>query len=366
MIPEPFDHSEMQGRLTRIRSWMTQGGWDALFVGASVNVRYASGFRGEPASLWITNDDALLMTSFRSERWARAQTETFEVICEPDPARRIAGLIGDRKLRIGVDWHITHHGLTSLRHGWPEQVVEPANGIELIRRIKSGAEICRLRQSQRINEVIFNAFLDRVRPGMTERAAQGLILAEMAAHQEVESPSFTPIIAAGANAFEIHHQPDDTLLKTGDMIIVDLGVKFGGYASDMTRTICLGQASDRMREIHTKVREAQLAAFAAIRDGAIATAVDAAAREVIRAAGHDRGYTHGLGHGIGLDTHDADLRLSPGSGDVLLRSGMALTVEPGIYLENEFGVRTEDVVIVRDEGFENLTKVTHDLIEIPT
>jgi Xaa-Pro aminopeptidase len=314
----------------------------------------------------MTNDDALLMTSFRSERWARSQTESFEVNCEADPVRRITGLIGRRELRIGVDWHITHHSLTGLRAAWPEQTVEPANCIEMIRRIKSEAEIRRLRQSQQINEALFATFLDRIRPGMTERAAQGLILAEMAAHEGGECPSFNPIVAAGPNAWEIHHQPDDTLLNKGGMVIIDLGVKFGGYASDMTRSICLGSATDRMREIHAKVGEAQLAAFTEIRDGVLATTADAAAREVIRAAGHDRGFTHGLGHGIGLDTHDADLRMSPGAGDLRLRSGMALTIEPGIYLENEFGVRTEDVVIVRDAGFENLTAITHELIEVPT
>jgi Xaa-Pro aminopeptidase len=366
MMQGPFEASEMHGRLARIRSRMASRGLDALVVSAPVNVRYATGFRGEPATLWITGDDAILMTSYRSERWARAQTDTFEVICELDPVVWIRRKTGTHKLRIGVDWHITHHRLASLRKAWPEQEVEPTNEIELLRRIKSEAEIARLRQSQEVNERIFDQLLDQIRPGFTERAAQGMILAEMAALEEVEAPAFTPIVAAGPNAWEIHHQPDGTVLKQGDMVIIDLGVKVGGYASDMTRTICLGSPTDRMCGIHAKVREAQLAAIAMIRDGVLATGADAAARDVIRAAGHGRGYTHGLGHGIGLDTHDADLRMTASAGDLRLQRGMALTVEPGIYLEDEFGVRTEDVVIVRDDGVENLTRTTHELIEILT
>lgn len=180
----------------------------------------------------------------------------------------------------------------------------------------------------------------------------------------MEAPAFTPIIAAGRNAWEIHHQPDATVLREGDMVIVDLGVKVAGYASDMTRTICLGKATDLMREVHAKVREAQLAAMEMVRAGVRAAEVDAAAREVIESAGFGRGFTHGLGHGIGLDTHDADLRLNAGAGALELKEGMALTLEPGIYLEEEFGVRTEDVVVVEKNGFRNLTSTSHELIEL--
>lgn len=364
MDSQAFDHQEMRWRMSRIRQWMGGNGWDALVVENQANVRYLSGFRGEPATLWITADEALLMTSYRSERWAREQSQTFNVICEPDPISMLADKLRSQRSRIATDPQITHARLSELRESWSDHVVEPASGIQEMRRIKSEAEINRLDYSQRINEQIFERVLDQIRPGMTERSAQGIILQEMAAMEEVEGPSFTPIIAAGPNAWEIHHLPDDTELKTGDMVIIDHGVMVGGYASDMTRTICLGKATDRMKEIHSKVREAQLAALSVIADGVSAVDADSAAREIIEAAGHGRGYTHGLGHGIGMETHDAGLRMSKVSGDLKLQSGMVVTVEPGIYLENEFGVRTEDVVVVKEGGSTNLTNMPHELIEL--
>lgn len=364
MSGEKFDQKEMQGRLGRVRLSMLEGGWDALVVMHPANVRYLSGFRGEPATLLVTASQALLLTSFRSMRWALEQTDTFEVISESDPAGFINRLLGSRDFRVGMDRHISHARLMAFRESWHAQTVEPNSVIEEIRWIKSEAEVRFLRESQVLNERIFENLLSLIRPGLTERAAQGMILSAMAADESVDGPSFVPIVAAGANAWEIHHQPDQTLLREGDMVIIDLGVRFGGYASDMTRTICLGHATDRMREIHAKVREAQLAAMERIAGGVLAKDADAAAREVIEAAGYGRTFTHGLGHGIGLETHDADFRMTSSAGDLKLMAGMALTVEPGIYLENEFGVRTEDVVIVRPDGIENLTTTTHDLIEV--
>ncbi|MEP4077074.1 M24 family metallopeptidase [Haloferula sp.] len=355
----------MEERLAAIRQWMASNEWDALLVTAPANVRYASGFRGEPGTLWIDTQHARLMTSFRSERWAREQTSTFEVVCADDPIDSITSLQHAPGLRIGVDRMIPYTTLSSLRSKWTAHSIEPVSGIETLRQVKSEAEVDRLRHSQTVNERIFDQVIPKIRPGISERAAQGLILAAMAADEEIDGPSFTPIVAAGGNAWEIHHQPDDTILAKGDMVIIDLGVRVAGYASDMTRTVCLGQASERMRNIHATVREAQLAAFETIRHGVSAREADAAARKVIDDAGHGRTFTHGLGHGIGLETHDAHLRMSPSAEDVTLQSGMAVTVEPGIYLEDEFGVRTEDIVIVRPDGIENLTTTTHELIEIP-
>ncbi len=359
-----FGIEEMCGRLSRLREWMSAGEWDGLFVENAADVHYISGFRGEPAALWITQDEAILMTSYRSEPWAREQTQTFEVICEKNPLEKITGWIGSRKWSVGVDPGVSHVRLLGIRESLSGQNVEPVRGIEQLRRIKSEAEIERMARSQQVNEEIFACVLQKIRPGMSERAAQGIILQEMAARENVDAPSFTPIVAAGRNAWEIHHQPDGTILQEGDMVIIDHGVMVGGYASDMTRTICLGKATERMKEIHSKVREAQLAAMAVITDGVKAVDADAAARGIIEAAGYGRGYTHGLGHGIGMETHDAGLRMMPTSGDLKLLAGMAITIEPGIYLENEFGVRTEDVVVIRENGFQNLTCETHELIEL--
>ena len=366
MSAQGFGFGEMTKRLNAIRQWMSDHGWDGLLVSNPANVRYLAGFRGEPATLWIDHEQALLITHIRSQRWAEEQTETFTVLCNPDPLAEVKAFLTGRTLRIGVDAQVTHTKLNFLRQSLSGHELDPVSGIESLRRIKSEPEITVLRESQQINERIFDGILGQIRSGMSERAVQGLILTAMAEDESVEGPSFTPIVAAAGNAWEIHHQPDSTPLRSGDMVIIDLGVRHRGYCSDMTRTICLGKASGRMRGIHATVREAQLAAFASLTEGASAHAVDGAARNVITAAGHGDTFSHGLGHGIGLETHDAGVRLTPGGEDFALRSGMALTIEPGIYLENQFGVRTEDVIIVREDGFENLTTTTHELIELPT
>jgi Xaa-Pro aminopeptidase len=360
-----FDRREMVTRLEAIRGWMKRHGFDAIHATDPANVRYASGFRGEPAALWIDADRAVLATHERSRRWALAQTGTFEVICPGDPVAHFGSSLHGRDRRVGVDQRTPHIALAALRETWNDARVEPVAGIESLRRIKSEAEIECLRRSQRVNERIFEAVLGQIRPGMTERAVQGLILAEMALDESIDGPSFVPIVAAGGNAWEIHHQPDHTPLRAGDMVILDLGVSRAGYASDMTRTICLGEPTDLMVEIHATVGQAQRTAFETLRDGVAASAVDAAARRIIEAAGHGETFTHGLGHGIGLETHDAGLRLSQKSGELTLRAGMVVTLEPGIYLEDRFGVRTEDTVVVRENGAENLTRIPHELIRIP-
>jgi Xaa-Pro aminopeptidase len=226
-------------------------------------------------------------------------------------------------------------------------------------------EVDRLRQSQQLNEAVFSAVLPRIRPGMTERGVQGLILSEIAAHEDLDGYSFSPIVAAGANAWEIHHLPDATPLQMGDMVIIDLGVIHRGYASDMTRTVCLGPPTDRMREIYECVSEAQDRAFDVIQSGVSNHEVDAAARALICHAGHGRGFTHGLGHGIGLQTHDPGIRLSAEAPELPLEAGMAFTIEPGIYLEGEFGVRIEDTIIVRHNGYENLTRQSKAFTSLP-
>jgi Xaa-Pro aminopeptidase len=245
----------------------------------------------------------------------------------------------------------------------PHEVVA-SRAIDLARQIKSEAEIALLRQSQKLNEAVLTAVLPKIRPGMSERAAQGMILAEIAGREELDGYSFAPIVAAGSNAWEIHHLPDSTLLEKGDMVIIDLGVVFQGYASDMTRTICLGKPTARMREIYKCVALAQERAFNLVKPGVTNHELDTVTREVISQAGHGRGYTHGLGHSIGLETHDPGPNLSQRAAEVPLKAGMTLTIEPGIYLEGEFGVRLEDTIVVRPGGHENLTNQSLELFSL--
>ncbi|MFT6573661.1 MAG: Xaa-Pro aminopeptidase [Akkermansiaceae bacterium] len=363
-----FSNSEMAGRLKRIRHSMTDLGLDALITTNAANIRYATGFRGEPRTLLITQNKAILFTSFRSLPWAEAQTANLgparEISTEAAPLASIKNRFPKHPLALGVDHSISHNELLNWRAKLSPHEINPAFVIEQIRQIKSPAEIDLLQKSQKINEQVFNAILPKIRPGMTERAVQGLILAEIAANEDIDRDSFTPIVAVGPNCWEIHHLPDRTIIKPGDLLLIDLGVIHQGYASDMTRMVCLGQASPEMREIHAIVQSAKQTATDAMSPGVSSHKIDQIARDIIEASGHGRTFTHGLGHSIGLETHDPGLNLSPRPSDTELAPGMALTVEPGIYLEGKFGVRIEDIVIITDEGTENITSQSPLLLEL--
>lgn len=364
----PFSAHEMRERLSRIRAEMVSLGLEALVTTNQANVRYATGFRGEPHILLLTEDEAVLYTSFRTLPWAQQQTQ--EIQCEIElnttapPYKDIAQRLANKNLKIGVDHTLSHSSFIKLEGQFLSHKLIPNNAIERARRIKSAAEIKLLKQSQRTNESVFSAVLEKITPGMSERAVQGMILSEIAQREEVDGYSFAPIVAAGGNAWEIHHLPDETKIQRDDMVLLDLGVIYQGYASDMTRTVCMGKSTPQMREIYNTVRQAQEAAIDTMRPGTSTHEVDNAARDIITRAGHGRSFTHGLGHSIGLDTHDPGLNLSPFQPNETLVAGMAFTVEPGIYLENAFGVRTEDVVIVTEDGRTNITSQDKNLIEL--
>lgn len=365
-----FTPQEMTSRLGRVRAAMLAGGVDAVITTDAANVRYVTGFRGEPRTLLITPRELVLYTSFRTQNWAERQVvalgSALELSTAAEPISDIRGRLSGMAAVIGVDQAISHRKLDRLQAEFGEHRLRPAEPVEISRRIKSHAEIEILSQAQRINEQIFEESLSQIRPGMSERAAQGVILAAMAGLEDVDRYAFMPIVANGASAWEIHHLPDATTIEENQMLLIDLGIVYRGYASDMTRVVCFGRASDEMREVHGSVCEAQEAAIAAMRPGVSTHEIDGIARELIAATGHGRSFTHGLGHSIGLETHDPGLVLSTRMPEVELQAGMVFTVEPGIYIEGGFGVRVEDVVAVTDRGTRNLTGQSRELLEIGT
>lgn len=358
----------MRARLSAIRNQMATQGIDALVTRNQANVRYATGFRGEPHTLLLTAETAVLYTSFRTLPWAQQQTQPvqsqLELSTSPSPIDDIAKRITSEATNVGVDLTLTHPQFLSFSEKLPSKSLTPCSVIEHTRRYKSPAEIELLIQSQLINESIFNAVIPQIKPGLTERTVQGIILTEIGQREEIDGYSFAPIVAAGGNAWEIHHLPDHTPIKDNDILLLDLGVIYQGYASDMTRTISIGKASSQEHEVYEIVRKAQEAAIAHLKPQAQTHDVDQIARGVITQAGHGKSFTHGLGHSIGLETHDPGLNLSPSTPNEIIAPGMAFTVEPGIYLENAFGVRIEDVIIATPEGNLNITQQPKDLLEL--
>ena len=369
MTTTNFTSREMSERLTRIRSKLQEEGLDGLICCDPANVRYATGFKGEPRILIILPDEIILYTSIRTVAWAREHTkaiaDSLELSTVDSPIEDLARRLSKTSLDLAIDQNITAASLSTWREKLAPHSINPRSIVEQVRQIKSPAEIALMQKSQQLNESVLGAVLPKIRPHMTERGVQGLILAEMARNEWIDGFSFEPIVAVGPNCWEIHHLSDDTVIGTDQMLLIDLGVRYQGYASDMTRTLCLGQASPKMRDIHHLVSHALESAISAATAGITNRELDQIAREIISDAGFGKTFTHGLGHHIGLETHDPAPPLSAKAPEIILAPGMALTIEPGIYLENQFGVRTEDIVIITDSAPVNLTRPSHQLLKIP-
>lgn len=358
----------MSQRLARVRRQLEEHGYQALISTDPANIRYLTGFKGEPRTLLVTPDQFLLLTARRSLPWAIRQTATISDLLELSTAEEVPTEIARRlpnsPVTIALDASVSHASVLAWREELEPHRLKPGPVTETIRQIKSPAEVALLQESQRLNEAILAAVLPKIRPHMTERAVQGLFLAEMARRETVEGFAFTPIVAAGPTAWEIHHLPDTSVVGKDQMIILDHGVVYQGYASDMTRTVCLGKSTPEMREVHALVTEALEAAIASATVGKSNHEVDRVAREIIAQAGWGEFFTHGLGHQIGLQTHDPAPALSQKAREVSLEAGMTFTIEPGIYRQDKFGVRTEDVIVITDGPPKNLTRPAHRLLEL--
>ena len=234
--------------------------------------------------------------------------------------------------------------------------------VEKIRRQKEPEELTLVREAVRIADEALAWLLERVGPGRTEREVALEVEVEMR-RRGADSVAFEPIVGSGPLSAHIHHTPSDRVFESGDLLLIDMGARWQGYCSDLTRTVSLGTASKQHRDVYAVVLEAQTAGIDAVRPGKSGVDCDAAARKVIDEAGYGETFGHGLGHGVGLDIHESP-RLHKTSEDTLTAADL-VTVEPGIYLTGSGGVRIEDCVLVTEDGSEVLGKSPKDtLIEI--
>ena len=216
-----------------------------------------------------------------------------------------------------------------------------------------------MRKAQEITDKAFSEVLPKIKAGMTEKQLQAELIYCLYKNGG-ENLSFDPIVVSGPNTSLPHGVAGDRVLREGDFITMDFGVLYGGYCSDMTRTVALGYATEEMKKIYDTVLQAQLAGLAATKAGVLGKDIDAAARKVIHDAGYGDFFGHGYGHSLGLEVHEMP---SPNPrGNVPMESGMVASAEPGIYLPGKFGVRIEDVVIFTEDGHENITKSPKNLI----
>jgi len=335
---------------------------DALLVTAPPNVRYLSGFTGDNGNLLIHAGGATLFTDPRFEIQAKQEVASRTKISKGPLSTDVLGAIRRLGLRrIGYDpVRTTCSYLDALKKKLPVRAsLEAVSGwIEELRMVKSAAEIELIRRSVDTNSRAFEQTVARVKPGMKEQDLAAELEYRMR-RMGAEKASFETIVAAGVRSALPHAQPTSARIGRGDLVVVDMGAFENGYASDMTRMLFFGNPSPRVKRTYRAVLEAQLAAIDAVRAGVRTATVDAAARRVLKGHGLDKFFVHSTGHGLGLEIHEPP-RI--GKRDKSrLSAGMAITIEPGVYLEDFGGVRIEDTVVVTNTGCRILTPTPKDL-----
>jgi Xaa-Pro aminopeptidase len=358
-------------RADRLAAAVADEGLDALLVGdlvrpgdsgsdAMANLRWLTGFGGTSGVALIGPGRRLFFTDFRYvERAAREVEASFERAkveqrLVPDVAGRLEGRVGFDDAQTSV------RSLERLRDAAPDgvELVPVAGLVERLRRHKDEREAEAMAEAARIADEAYEWLCERGFAGRTE--AEVALAAEVRMRElGADGPSFPPIIAAGENSALPHHDASAREIRSGELLLIDMGARVRGYCSDCTRTLVIGNVGDEEREVYELVLRAQVAGLEAVGAGVKGPEADAAARQVIEDAGHGEAFGHGLGHGVGLEVHEAP-RLAKRSDDVL-EPGDAVTVEPGVYLPGRFGVRIEDLVIVGDDGIRNLSGFTKSL-----
>lgn len=348
----------MRGRGDRLAGLLAERELDLILVTDLVNVRYLTGFGGTNGACVCGPDTRLFLTDFRYTERAAAEVEGWQVETIADDwlggiAARLAGRTGFEDDKMPV------RALKRLEEKLPDGVALVAAGgtVEQLRRVKDKAELAAIAAAAELADEVWGWSLER---GLAGRAEREVARAAEARIREMGGdPSFPAIVAAGPNGALPHAEPGEREIGRGELVVFDMGAQLDGYCSDGTRTFATGEPGERARGVYEVVLGAQAAALAAVVAGAGGEAVDSAAREAIAAAGHGERFGHGLGHGVGLEVHEAP-RLSQRSEDVL-EAGEVVTVEPGIYLPGELGVRIEDLVAVTEAGHRNLSGLSKDL-----
>lgn len=337
---------------------------DAILVTTLANVRYLTGFTGSSGTLLVEKRQALFFTDFRYQEQSELEVggnARIEIFKSSAMEAVLAYLKTTHIKKLGVEGALWLDQYETLRKGFSGNLMAVGPVVEKRRQIKGEEEFESLRQSFRIADRAFAKILRFIKPGRREFeiAARLEFLMRM---EGSEGPSFDTIVASGERSSCPHAHPTERRVRAGEMLKIDFGAVFQGYHSDMTRTVFLGKATPRFREVYKIVLDAQAKAVKAIKAGAACLEIDRIARDHIAKKGYGEKFGHGLGHALGLNVHETPA-YSPKSTDSL-KAGMVLTVEPGIYLPGWGGIRIEDVYIVTEKDPIRLTGTSNALLEL--
>lgn len=362
-----------RARIARIREALAAREIDALYLRDLPNIAWVTAFDGvfddEPAhALLITQEGAWLHSDSRYISALETAAEGSAIAlstCSGGHAKWAFGLL-EASAHMAIEDTLTLREFHTLESALAEagsaiELVQTTELVEDLRSVKDELEIALMREAQRITDAGFSFIVEFIEPGMTEAQVQRALDTFML-EQGAEGLAFPTIVATGDHAASPHAIPGDRVIEVGDAVVMDFGARYGGYCSDMTRTVFIGEPHEKLRSAWETMREANERCGAAIRAGKTGAEIHALAEDILARGGFAKKMGHGLGHSLGVYIHE-DPTLSPRNTDPL-PAGAVLTVEPGIYLPGEFGMRLEDFGVVTETGFEVITQSTHEMVII--
>lgn len=351
----------MQRRLERFDAKLAQSGLDALLVTGQNNIYYLTDFWGTNATVFITKNRRLFLTDSRYTLIAKQSVHGFDIIESKDPLKDIVKIIEADKLEtIGFDNQVSfayYQGLQAIFEGYT--LSPQSNFMEELRMIKDEKELATIRKACSISDRAFTDVLDFIKPGQTTELQVANFLDFRMREYGASGVSFESIIASGYRSAMPHGVASEKVIQSGETLTMDFGCYYNHYVSDMTRTIHIGDTTDEEREIYDIVLRSNQALIDAAKAGMTRRDYDKVARDVIVEVGYGDYFTHGIGHGIGLDIHEIPYF---GNSDETIEAGMVLTDEPGVYLADKYGVRIEDDIIITENGCELITLAPKELI----
>ncbi|CEO10160.1 peptidase M24 [[Clostridium] sordellii] len=353
----------MENRVFKLREKMNELNLDAVLIEDSNNKRYISGFTGTAGSILITKNKCILFTDFRYTQQAKDQATNFEIV-EISRTNPITNFLKEMKInRLGFeDDKMSFSTYSNYKEALNDVEMVPLKGLMLtLRAVKDKKELETIRHAAKIADSGFMHIIEFIKPGMKENEV-ALELEYFMRKQGATGASFDFIVASGKRSSMPHGVASDKVIEVGDFVTIDFGCVYNGYCSDMTRTIVVGKANEKQKEIYNIVLEAQLKVIEYPKANMTGIELDNIARQYIIEKGYGDKFGHGLGHGIGLDVHELPNVNALGENE--LKPNMVISDEPGIYIEDFGGVRIEDLLIITEDGCEVINSSPKELIEL--
>ena len=347
-----------------LRAMLLEQPYDALVLTSEISRRYATGFHSTAGAVYLSAKQAVFFTDFRYVEAAHAAIKDFEVR-EIKAGQSYSALInelldedGAKKVAL-EDKTLTYAEFMSWGTALHATAVRLEDGVEQLRMCKEEDEVEKIVAAQRIAEQALEEVLNDIKVGVTEKEIAAR-LTYLMLHYGAENMSFDPIVVSGANSSKPHGVPGEKTIEAGDFVTMDFGCIYDGYCSDMTRTVAVGHVTEEMETVYNTVLKAQLAGIAAAKAGVTGAAVDGAARQVIADAGYGPYFGHSFGHSVGVEIHE-NPNATP-SNSKPLPAGAVISAEPGIYLPGKLGVRIEDVIVITEQGCQDITLAPKELL----